>query len=116
MKLPLVTAPTSAITSGPASLTTNSSATFVFAGTDPTSGGVSSGVNHLEYSLDGGSYVTATSPLTLSGLADGSHTFQVRAVDNAGNIGAPTSETWTVDSTPPTVTLTAPADGSSKQM
>ena len=41
-----------------------------------------------------------------TGLAGASHTFQVRAVDNAGNTGAPASFTWTIDNTAPTVALT----------
>jgi uncharacterized repeat protein (TIGR03803 family) len=90
------TPPTATIVSGPASTTTSTSATFVFAGSDPTAGGVSSGVNHLEYALNGGSFVAAISPHTLSGLAVGAHTFQVRAVDNAGNVGAAASFAWTV--------------------
>ena len=52
---------------------------------DPTSGGVSSGVNHLECSLDGALFATCTSPQSFTGLAEGTHTFRVRAVDAAGN-------------------------------
>ena len=59
------------------------------------------------------------------GLADGSHTFRVRAIDPAGNVdGTPATHTWTIDATPPgggladpgqflrgTITLTAsPSD------
>ena len=48
---------------------------------------MSSGVNHVEYMLDTGTWTTATSPLVLTGLAEGAHTFAVHAVDNAGNVG-----------------------------
>ena len=42
----------------------------------------------------------------LSSLADGSHKFEVRAVDQAGNIDAtPASSTWTVDTTAPTTAI-----------
>ena len=64
----------------------STSATFTFSATDPLSGGVASGVNHTECMLDAGSWLNCTSPQTYSGLAEGSHTFKVRAVDNAGNI------------------------------
>jgi probable HAF family extracellular repeat protein len=47
--------------------------------------------------LDGGTWTTATSRRTFTGLADGSHTLQVRAVDQAGNVDAtPASYAWTV--------------------
>ena len=43
-----------------------------------------------------------TSPQPYSGLAAGSHTFQVRATDGAGNVDpSPASFTWTVDLTHP---------------
>jgi hypothetical protein len=94
-----VTPPNAAIDSGPPSLTNSGSAVFAFHGNDPLGGGVASGVNHLEVSLDGGAFVTATSPSTFSGLLAGSHTFAARAVDNAGNIGAASTYSWTVVST-----------------
>jgi hypothetical protein len=52
--------------------------------------------------LDGSAtYTACTSPQSYSGLGAGSHTFRVEAKDAAGNIGAPTSYTWTLDLTPP---------------
>src|SRR5206468_1503507 len=60
--------------------------------------------------LDGGSWSTCTSPHTTAALAEGSHTFDVRATDAAGNTGGtPASHTWSIDLGPPTVTITAPA-------
>src|SRR5207302_2049052 len=52
---------------------------------------------------DGGGFTTCTSPKSYSGLSAGSHTFDVRAVDNAGNTGSASSFTWTIDTTAPTV-------------
>ena len=96
------TVPTVSITSGPALQTVATSAAFVFAAADPVSpSGTSSGVNHVEYQLDGGAFTTATSPFTLSGLLAGFHTVEVRAVDNAGNISTLAPYTWDIDHTPP---------------
>ena len=95
-------APRASITSEPPPITNSTSTSFTFTGADPTSGGVSSGLSYLETSLDGGSFAPATSPDNLTGLSQGSHTFQVLAVDNAGNIGTAVSYTWIVDQyTPP---------------
>ena len=45
-------------------------------------------------------------PDSLSALADGSYTLSATSTDRAGNIGATVSRTWTVDTDPPTTTLT----------
>jgi hypothetical protein len=96
--------PSPTITSSPENPTTATSASFSF--TDSESG-VSFGCR-----LDGGSYSECPSPISYSGLADGSHTFDVRAVDAAGNQSAPTSYTWTIDASGPTATITFPVAGS----
>ena len=50
-------------------------------------------------------------PVTFSGLAPGSHTLEVRAIDGANVDSTPASRTWTIDSTAPTApTLVTPAD------
>src|SRR5207244_1898663 len=65
--------------------------------------------------VDGGSWASCSSPHTLSpALGEGSHTFDARATDPAGNTdGSPASYTWTVDTTAPNTSITArPSDPS----
>jgi hypothetical protein len=63
-------------------------------------------------------FSACTSGKTYSSLADGEHTFKVRATDAATNLGAPASYTWAVDNTaadttaPDTIIDSAPADPS----
>jgi len=98
------TAPDTSLTANPAVLTTSVSASFSFTGSD--TGG--SGLAGFECKLDGGSFAACVSPNNYSSLADGSHTFQVRAVDGAGSRDAsPASFTWVVDTTAPTNAITA---------
>ncbi len=95
------TPPIVSITTEPPASSYSTSASFSFSGSDPITGGVASGVNYFQYQVDNGGYQTATSPVNLTGLTLGSHTFQVEAVDNAGNVSAPASYTWTIYSQPP---------------
>ncbi len=109
--------PNTSITSQPGSPTASTSATFSFTGTDNV------GVTGYEVSLDNSAFVAATgTSQTYTSLSDGSHTFQVRARDAAGNADpTPASFTWIVDTRPPTsqtvcrssaVVLSIPAPGS----
>ncbi|WDZ82619.1 chitobiase/beta-hexosaminidase C-terminal domain-containing protein [Micromonospora cathayae] len=67
-----------------------------------------SGVEKVEYSLDGGAWSTYSAPLTVN--APGQHTVGYRATDRAGNTSAVQSVSFTVveppvqDTTPPTAT------------
>lgn len=57
-----------------------------------------------------GAWSTCTSPTTHDDLADGTYSFEVRAVDAAGNVEtAPAGHTWTVDGTAPETTTTGPS-------
>jgi Ca2+-binding RTX toxin-like protein len=97
-------APDTTIDSGPSNPSNSSSDSFTFSGTD--AGG--SGVASFECKLDGGSFASCTSPQNYSSLADGSHTFDVRAIDGAGNVDpTPASFTWTIDTVAPTISVAA---------
>jgi hypothetical protein len=87
--------PDTRIDDGPPPLTNQTSATLTFSSPDPQAAG-------FRCALDGGRFVACTSPLSLSGLADGTHTFQVQAVDGAGNADpTPATRVWRVDTAPP---------------
>jgi large repetitive protein len=95
------TAPDTTIQGSPPSLT-GAAASFSFTADN----GSGSGVAGFQCSLDGGGFFDCTSPQGYSGLDDGSHTFSVRALDQAGNVDpSPDSFTWTVDATPPDTTI-----------
>lgn len=53
-----------------------------------------------------GTASSCTSPLNLSSLAEGEHTFAVVAYDDLGNNSVPATWTWTVDTVAPVATLT----------
>lgn len=56
--------------------------------------------------LDGAPASTCTSPISYSGLSNGSHNFSVYAVNSAGLADAtPASYSWNVDTVPPSVTI-----------
>src|SRR5204862_250257 len=61
----------------------------------------------FQCALDGAAFVSCSSPKAYSAIADGSHTFQVKATDTAGNTGAAASYTWTVDTVAPSASITA---------
>src|SRR5437870_11489159 len=56
--------------------------------------------------LAAGTTTACTSPASYTGLDAASHTLTVTATDPAGNTGT-ASSTWTIDTTAPTVTITA---------
>jgi hypothetical protein len=95
-----VTAPAASVDTGPAAVTSATAAAFTFSANETGSS--------FACQLDGGAYAACTAPRSYSGLADGSHTFRVRATDVLGNVGSPASTSWTVDTAVPTSTLGDP--------
>lgn len=67
-----------------------------------------SGVDHTEYTVDGGNWTPYTAPFTVT--ADGTHEIAYRSVDKAGNVETVKTFEAKVDATAPTVTAaTTPA-------
>jgi hypothetical protein len=93
---PDTTAPDTSIGTKPPATTDQTTAAFSWSGTDNAGG---SGVDHYLYELDNGGWISSnTTTTSFSGLSNGSHTFQVEAVDAAGNTDAtPASYSWTVN-------------------
>jgi hypothetical protein len=87
--------PAPAITSAPPSVSGSSTASFSFTDGD--------GSATFQCRLDGAAFSACTSPISYGGLAEGAHTFGVKAIDGAGNESSVTSYDWTVDLTPPPV-------------
>ncbi len=56
----------------------------------------------FECKLDNGSFSACSTPFTVSSLADGSHTVEVRATDPVGNVGPTATRSFSVD--PPDTT------------
>jgi hypothetical protein len=89
------TPPTATITSGPkdGGFTGDSTPTFAFASSE-------AGSTFL-CRVDAGAFKSCSSPRTLGPLADGVHTFAVRAIDAPGNVGPGVSRSFTVDTQAP---------------
>jgi hypothetical protein len=91
------TPPTATIVTGPATPTNQTSAAFTLTSNEsPVT---------FQCSLDGAAFAPCTASPTFT-VADGNHSLVVRAIDQAGNVGAP-SPAWNfvVDSTGPTATI-----------
>ncbi|MGH2763817.1 MAG: putative Ig domain-containing protein, partial [Thermoleophilaceae bacterium] len=86
--------PETTITSGPSGTTSSTEASFSFTSSEAGS--------TFECRLDGDAFAPCTSPQAYSGLAPGTHDFEVRATDPSGVVDpTPAARGWTVDSVPP---------------
>ncbi|HBI34355.1 MAG TPA: hypothetical protein DEA43_01615 [Candidatus Moranbacteria bacterium] len=89
-------APNTTITDGPEALTNAVAATFQFDATETAT---------FQCKIDGETFASCESPKEYTSLAEGEHTFYVKAIDSATNEDlTPASFTWNIDITAPTTT------------
>ena len=98
-----IAVPDAVLNSKPVNPSNDNTPTFSFSSLDTSA--------TFECDLDGGttpSWVACSSPHTYTtSLADGPHTFKVRAKDAAGNVDTtPAIYTWTIDTVVPNTTIT----------
>ncbi len=99
------TAPTTQIDEGPPTLSASAVAEFTFSGNDGAGSGIASFQCRLD-STEASAWQACTSPQIYSSLADEAHTFEVRAIDKAGNVdGSPAIHSWTIDTIPPSTQI-----------
>lgn len=98
------TKPETTLTAGPSGLTSSTSASFEFSS--------SQGGSSFECRLDSTPFGACTSPKSYAALAEGGHTFEVRAINLAENTDpTPASRAFTVDATPPQTVIDSGPSG-----
>jgi hypothetical protein len=121
LKVLETTAPVAAVTypSNGANIGNNAQPTITFTISDSGSGVKASTVT---INLDGTNYAPSTTSFNADGtilsctftpsgnLADGSHTIKINADDYDGNSATEVTSTFKIDTTPPTLNITAPTD------
>jgi hypothetical protein len=85
--------PDTAILSGPGTSSSSTTATFSFETIEPQT--------TFECKLDAGAWVPCVNGASYAGLAEGGHTFWVRAIDSLSNVGDDASYAWAVDTQAP---------------
>ncbi len=94
-----VTEPDTTITSTPPDPSNDTTPAFEFESDSPNS--------TFECQVDGAGFTSCDSGDEFPVSGDGLHTFEVRAIDDAGNVDPdPASYTWTLDTTAPVVDIT----------
>lgn len=97
-----VTKPAIAVSAKPVDFS-GPNVTFEFNASDALSG-----VARIECALDTENYTTCTTPFKRDGLTAGPHSFKVRSIDKAGNIGEANQTDWNVNLDAPVLTLRGP--------
>ena len=92
------TGPTSAVTQRPGDPTNSRSASFAFSASESAT---------FQCKVDDGAFSACASPEAYGELADGRHTFVVKAADTLGNVGPEAHYSWTVETRVPAVVVTA---------
>ncbi|MDP9403480.1 MAG: hyalin [Actinomycetota bacterium] len=101
---PDMSPPETTITSGPSGLTATDTATFEFSASEAGSS--------FACRVDADAFAPCASPHTTATLAEGAHSFEVRATDAAGNADpTPAARSFAVDTAPPETTITAGPSG-----
>ena len=96
VKLPAdVEPPETEIESGPPTVSMVNTASFEFSTSEPGPGAT------FECQLDSGPFAACASPRHYAVLPDGTHTFRVRAIDKARNVGTAATYPWEVRADPP---------------
>ena len=104
-----LTPPSTQITGKPLALSNSKTSTFTFTSPDPTA--------TFRCTLNGSAAAPCTSPLTYTGLSDGTRSLLIQAVDPAGNVDPQAQPIiWTVDTTPPDTTLANPGSLAGKDV
>jgi hypothetical protein len=92
------------VDAAPEGVVASTQATFAFSSTVPDA--------TFQCRLDGGAWEGCAPPRTYTGLAEGPHSFLVRAVAPDGDVDPePASQAWAVDVATPVVTISSPAPG-----
>ena len=96
-----VPVPTVSISANPTAIAASASANFSFSGTAFDGATIAS----YQCSVDSTTLAACVSPKSFTGLADGNHTFRIKAIDSAGRESLVSTYSWTTDTTAPVVTI-----------
>lgn len=96
-----MTAPSIRFTQTPPVAANSAQAVFGFDGSKN-----GSPITRFECRLDSAAFAACTSPLTLTGLSQGTHAFEFRGIDSLGNVSSPLRYQWVVDLAAPILTIT----------